>query len=270
MRYPARRLMRFPLALLAAAAMVVSAGAQEAPTAEEQARVLQSLSEFAQHYTERIPNFLCIRTTQHLVGKAGSDAWKPEARTDYELTCYGHDEHYKLIAVDGAPKTKVPVLAKADGWIETNGNFGWILAQVFGPKIHPHFAFHGWEQVRGREAMAFAYKIALAESKATSRTCNGILIFHNCSSALYGFHGLVDADRANGELLRITTEADDLPPGMLGGSETVDYARIAVGSEEYLLPVADTFETELKRRRFRNESTYASYRKFGAESVIKE
>jgi hypothetical protein len=261
--------MRFRLALSLALALAAHA-AQQPPPQSEQTRVLESLTEFAQHYTERIPNFLCIRTTRHLVDKSGSGPWKTEATTAYELTYDGKDEHYKLLSVDGSPQTKMPARVRADGWVETNGNFGWIVGQILGPKIHPHLSFQAWESVRGRTAMAFAYKIALAESKAGSQACNSLLLFKSCKSASYGFHGLICADRASGELLRITTEPDDLPSWNTGDVETIDYGRIAIGGEEYLLPLSDTFETVWKKRRFRNESDYASYRKFAAESVIKQ
>jgi hypothetical protein len=258
--------------LLAAVICFVRASAQDSPptppSIEAQQRVLKSVTEFAQGYLDRLPNFTCTRTTQHFIGSAGTGEWQPEAKTDYELSYYEHDEHYKLLAVDGMPVKKIPSRIKSPGWMEMSGNFGWILKQLFDPKVHPHFEWKGWDSVRGRRALVFSYRIALAESHAVSTTCSTWLVFNNCREKTYGFHGLLYVDAESLDILRIMDIPDGLPPAYFQGVTSVDYGHIVVAGNEYLLPVADRIEATGGKALFRNDSTYTGYRRFVAESTL--
>ena len=75
---------------------------QEPPPADmQQQRVLQTVTEFAHDYQEHIPNFTCIRSTQHLVAPSATKQWRSEAKTAYELSFYEHEEALSfLLTVD--------------------------------------------------------------------------------------------------------------------------------------------------------------------------
>jgi hypothetical protein len=239
------------------------------PPADAQQRVLRTVTEFAHDYQEHIPNFTCIRTTRHLVALSATKAWHSEAKIASELSYYGHEEHYRLMAVDDIPSKKVPNRSKGEGWVEMNGNFGWILKQLFDPKVHPHFEWHAWDDLRGRHAMVFSFRVVLAESQAVSTTCSSWLVFDRCKEKNYAFHGLLFVDAETLDILRIEDVPDGLPASYIQGNTSVDYGRIAVAGSEYLLPVADQIETNSGKVLYRNDSTYTDYRKFVSESTLK-
>lgn len=245
------------------------AHAQEPPSAEAQQRVLRTVTSFAQGYLDRIPNFTCIRTTKHMVAPAATHRWHEEATVAYELSYYGRDERYRLLTADGVPVKKVPRSSTAEGWLEMNGNFGWILKELFAPGVHPHFQWDGWQMVQGKRGMVFSYRIALAESHATQSICAGRLFFTSCKDKNYGFHGLLFIDAASLDILRISDTPEDLPPNYAQGISTVDYGRVTVAGSEYLLPIADSIETYNGKILFRNDSTYTDYRRFTSESTLK-
>jgi len=240
-----------------------------APSDDEQQRVLRTVAQFAQGYLDRLPNFTCVRTTQHYVASPTTRRWREEAKTAYELSYYERDEHYKLISVDDEPVKKVPARSKYDGWMEMSGNFGWILKQLFDPGVHPHFTWHGWDSAQGKRAMVFSYRISLAESHAVSTTCGTWLIFSTCKDKNYAFHGLLYVDANSLDILRIEDVPDGLPANYFQGNTSVDYGRVTVAGSEYLLPVADRIETTAGKTLFRNDSVYKDYRKFVAESTLK-
>jgi hypothetical protein len=261
------RFIGFPIICALLAARLAPAQAPPAPEAQQ--HVLQSVTDFARGYQERLPNFTCIRTTKHLVAPATTRTWHTEATTAYELSYYERDEHYKLISVDGVPRTKVPGKSKSEGWIESSGNFGGILGQLFDPKVHPHFAWHGWDSAHGSRAMVFAFRVALAESHAVSTTCSTWIVFSTCKEKVFAFRGLLFVDAESLDILRITQIPEDIPAGYLQGDTSVDYGRVTVAGGDYLLPTADTLESNAGKTLFRNDSTYADYRKFVAESTLK-
>jgi hypothetical protein len=243
--------------------------AQGPPAAEVQQSVLRTVTEFAHDYQERIPNFTCVRTTQHLYAPSATKQWRTEAKTAYELSYYEHEEHYRLLMVDDIPSKKVPTRSKAEGWVEMNGNFGWILKQLFDPKVHPHFQWHGWDDVHGKRAMVFSYRVALAESQAVSTTCSSWLIFDRCKELNYAFHGLLFVDAESRDILRIADIPEGLPASYIQGNTSVDFGRVTVAGSDYLLPIADQIETFSGKILFRNDSTYTDYRRFASESTMK-
>jgi predicted aspartyl protease len=76
-------------------------------------------------------------------------------------------------------------------------------------------------------------------------------------------------DAATLDIRRVTHVPEDLPPSFPSGAESVDYGHISVAGVDYLLPTADTFESDTHKKLFRNESTYSDYRKFAAASTLK-
>ncbi|HLK64965.1 MAG TPA: aspartyl protease family protein [Bryobacteraceae bacterium] len=242
---------------------------QDAPYPEQQQRALRAVTEIAHSYVQRLPDFTCIRTTRHFLAKASAQDWHQQAKVAYELSYYEHQEHFRVVAVDDVPKTKVSMWTMASGWIETAGNFGQIVGELFDPQIHPKFEWHGWDYVHGRRAMVFAYHVTLAESQSSSGRCMSWIVFTNCKSLKYGYRGRLFVDADTFDLLRITHVPEDLPAAYSQGSTFVDFGRVLVAGEEYLLPVGDGFEDTSGKTLFRNESSYAGYRKFVADSTLR-
>src|ERR1041385_9086654 len=147
---------------LAIAAVALAAPcAQPAPEGAEQQRILKSVAEFAHDYIARLPDFTCRRVTQHYRSKEGPPDWQLQVKVTQELSYYGHEEHYQIVEINDAPKKKLPVSVMAEGFISTNGNFGWILAQLFEPATQAAFQWKGWETLRTKPAYVFSYRVTL-------------------------------------------------------------------------------------------------------------
>jgi hypothetical protein len=247
---------------------LAAACAQPAPDGGEQQRVLKSVAEFAHDYIARLPDFTCRRVTQHYRTKPGSNEFQPQVKVTQELSYYGHEEHYQIVEINDQPKKKIPVSVMAEGFISTNGNFGWILAQLFEPATQAAFQWKGWETLRNKPALVFSYRVALANSRAQSSRCVSWVLFQNCKAITYAYHGLLYIDRNALRIMRITMEPEDVPASHSPGSESVDYEMVTVAGNDYLLPVADTYETHTGKTLFRNDSAYRDYRKFTAESSM--
>jgi hypothetical protein len=247
---------------------LAAAWAQPAPEGTEQQRVLNSVAEFARDYIARLPNFTCRRVTQHYRTKSGPTDWQPQVKVAQELSYYGHEEHYQIVEINDSPKKKIPFMVIQEGFISTDGNFGWILEQLFEPATQAAFQWKGWETLRNRTTYVFSYHVALANSRAQSSRCISWVLFQNCKAITYAYHGLLYIDKQDLRVMRITHEPEDVPASHSPGSESVDYETVSVAGGDYLLPVADTYETHTGKILFRNESIYRDYRKFTAESSM--
>jgi hypothetical protein len=254
---------------LAIGALALAAAcAQPAPEGGEQQRVLKSVAEFAHDYIARLPNFACRRTTNHYRTKPGSPDYQLQAKVTQELSYYGHEEHYQTVEINDQPKTKIPAALAAEGFISTNGNFGWILSELFEPATQAAFQWKGWETLRDKPAYVFSYHVNLANSRAQSSRCVSWVLFQNCKAITYAYHGLLYIAKDPLRIMRITMESEDVPASHSPGSESVDYEMVSVAGSEYLLPVADVYETYTGKTLFKNESVYRDYQKFTAESSM--
>jgi hypothetical protein len=247
---------------------LAAAWGQPAPEGAEQQRVLNSVAEFAHDYIARLPNFTCRRITQHYRTRTGTTEFQLQVKVTQELSYYGQEEHYQLAEVNDSPKKKIPASVLAEGFVSTNGNFGWILAQLFEPSTQAAFQWKGWETLRDKPAYVFSYHVSLANSRAQSSRCVSWVLFQNCKAITYAYHGLLYIDRHALRIMRITQEPEEVPASHSPGSELVDYEMVQVAGGEYLLPVADTYETHTGKTLFKNDSIYRDYRKFTAESSM--
>jgi hypothetical protein len=241
---------------------------QAPPDAAEQQRILHQVTDFARGYVDRLPDFTCVRTTKHMLAPSATKEWKPQVTVASELSNYKREEHYVITNVDGVPKNKVPARIMAKGWYESNGNFGLALREIFDPEVHTEFQWSEWNSTNGKRAYVFSYKVPLADSKSSSDRCVSFIAFKSCKVINYGYHGLLFIDADSSDIERLTITPDDLPASHGRWTQSIDYARAKVGGGEYLLPVADSFETTGAKTLFRNESVYGSYKKFGVESTL--
>src|ERR1700735_2791815 len=207
--------MSIPLRTLGASVcLALAAGrvwSQSPPDPDQQQQILKTVTGFARGYLERLPDFTCIRTTQHFLAKASNKIWNPQVKVAQELSYYEHEEHYQVVAVDDVPKKKVSVWNQAGGWVETNGNFGALMSLIFDPKVAPHFESQGRSYLHGKPVYVFAYHVLLADSIAASAKCTSWIAFTTCKTIKYGFHGFLFVDSESLDILRLTQVPEDLP-----------------------------------------------------------
>src|SRR5215831_14323893 len=138
-----RLLYRIALAGLALPTAILRA--QPPPDSAEQQRVLKSAAEFSRDYIRRLPDFTCRRITTHQRRRPESPNWQFQVKVAQELSYYGREEHYQIVEINDAPRKKLPMSVTGEGFISTNGNFGWMLEQLFDPASRTAFQWKNWE-----------------------------------------------------------------------------------------------------------------------------
>jgi len=231
------------------------------PATADRDRVLKAAADFARDYIDRLPDFVCQRVTQHNTRKSPADTWKPQVKVAEELTFYSRKEHYRIVAINDTPATKMPRLGS---WVGSSGDFGEFLHALFDPKSRAVFEWKGRETIRDRRVWTFSYR---SPAGYGITDCKSVLIVGTCKTHEYPYHGTVSVLDDPLQIVRLTVEPDNVPQNQ--ESRSTDYDRVTIAGSEYLLPIADTFERVRDKMYFRNESVYRDYRKFGSESTIK-
>jgi len=143
-----------------------------------------------------------------------------------------------------------------------NGNFALHARAVFLSSA-PVFSFRGEEDMGGRKAVRFDYKVSLAAS--------GYHIRVNGSEAVVAYHGSFWADPDTLDVVRLEVVAEDIPPtlGLQSASDVMDYARAQIGASDFLLPAASELSMiDLSGNESRNRTRFASCRQYTGESVL--
>lgn len=251
-------------ALLLLGASVIAVWAQPQPSEAARQQLLQKVSGLARGYLQRLPDFICLRVTEHFTRKTGNGEWKRQVKIAEELTWYQHHEHYRVVAVNDVPKNKVPRMVAWSGLVTTAGNFGEIIEELFAPESGAGFQWTGTEALRGATAWVFSYRVP---SGYVAKSCRGLIV-PVCKTTNYPYSGSVYVSPDTAAILRITVKPEGARPED-AGARSIDYGHVSIGGTDYLLPVADTYEQTFGRTEIRNEALYRDYRKFAAESTMK-
>src|SRR5690349_11004732 len=111
-----------------------------------------------------------------------------------------------------------------------NGNFA-IYARVLFLSNVATFEDRGETQLNGQAVWRYDFRV--------SRFPSGHHLRVNDREAVVGFHGSFYADPVTLDVRRVEVAAEDIPIvlGVLEAETTVDYARVEIGDEAFLLPV---------------------------------
>jgi hypothetical protein len=142
-----------------------------------------------------------------------------------------------------------------------NGNYGLYVRMLFSG-AGPEFEYRGEVTVLGTPMARYDFRVHVARS--------GYHLSVSGREAVTGFHGSIYLDRAGADLRRLEVIADDIPPelGLTSTEDRVDYARVLIGDELFLLPVESALQMVTKESVSRNRVRFSGCKKFAGESSL--
>ncbi len=238
-----------------------SLGAQSPSSAEQQTGI-EAIRKAALAYSANLPDFFCTETVRRYRNSTSVPEWALMDTLSVQLSYYDHHEDYKLLLVNGQ-KTKLRY-DEAGGSV-SQGEFGSMLQEVFTPSAAAAFAWQSRSTLRGRAVQVYRYTVTAANAHYQLTYNTGERRY----SANAGRHGEVYVDDA-GEILRITSEADELPASFPIDKlhATLDYDFTDIGGRSFLVPHLAVVEMRAGILGSRNEIEFRDYRKFNAEAGI--
>jgi hypothetical protein len=142
-----------------------------------------------------------------------------------------------------------------------NGNFA-IYARILFLDHIAAFEDRGETQLGGRSALRYDFRV--------SRSTGSHWLRVNDREAAVGFHGSFYADPFTLDVRRLEVVAEDIPSelGVTGAETTVDYGRLQIGDETYLLPMESNVMMAMPDEVSRNSVRFADCRRFTGESTL--
>jgi hypothetical protein len=142
-----------------------------------------------------------------------------------------------------------------------NGNYGLYIRMIFSGS-GPAFTQGGTVNVNGIATTRYDFRVRAGSS--------GYHLSVGGNDAIVGFHGSVYIDPSTADLRRLEVFADDIPPelGLTAAEDRIDYARLRIGDDAFLLPVESNLYMASKESVSRNHVRFSGCRKFTGESSV--
>ncbi len=252
----------------------------ETPAATNADPTLERGREKALAYTRSLPDFVCTEIIQRYKLSqptafsptrpganvaAGSHSWTPIDRLTVRLSFFQQKEDHKLELVNGRPTTLQYV--SRDIGVAATGEFGGMLKRIFDPESQASFRWNSWKKARNHRVAVYGYTVAAEHSRffvERGSRSGGV------NRAVVGFHGTVEIDTETGEVLHIDYTADVIPTtvAITRSATSVDFDRVDIAGNLYLLPVRSETELEGPNLAVKNAIEFRAFGKFAATSTV--
>jgi len=206
----------------------------------------------------RQPNYTCTETVERSRQAAGSHS-KVEDTLRLEVALVDGKE---MFAWPGSKQFEDHDLSDlVSTGMFGNGNFAIYARILFLTKVAT-FQDRGETELDGHRTWRYDFQVP--------RLTSGQWLKVNKQEAQVGFHGSFYADPVTFDVRRLQVIADDIPQelGVLEAEIGVDYGRVRIGEEKFLLPVESNLMMAMPDVVSRNSVRFADCRRFAGESTL--
>ncbi len=242
------------------------------PSEKESAEIWEKTRKNTLEAVEEMPDFVVKQQIQRSAAFAGTNNFrnldKFVVAVSYRST---GQEDYKVLSVNGIlqnnPQSKQSYAET--GGTSSTGEFVSVLAKIFKPESQTKFEVVDTDLIRERRAVVFDYSIE--RDKAQQQ----ITFFgYIGDSTITGVKGRIWIDRENFRVLRVESEATEIPENfpVRSAKRLIDYDWVSISDQKYLLPLLSDVRLTSRQRselyETRNLIRFKDYQKYGTEVII--
>ncbi len=210
---------------------------------------------------EKLPNFTCTLTVERSNRASASRKFNLIDNLRLEVALIDGKELYAWPGSKSFDDRDLADMVGDEGSIGSGDFAGHAKSILLSP--HTKLKFEGEETVEGRrlERWAFHYPIQTSQYVMRMKPLEGPI----------GYSGLLWADAASRDLVRIEMDLNEIPPHLplKGGRKVINYQRVAIGDTTILLPSsADMLLVQRNGFESRNVTTFSDCHQFTGASTI--
>lgn len=246
--------------------------AAQLPSEKEIAEILSKAREANLAAVEEMPDFVVKQLIQRSAAYAGTNNFRNLDRLVVAVSYRSEGkEEYKVLSINGVlqnnPQNKGSY--EETGGTSSTGEFVTVLAKIFKPESDTKFEIADTDLIRGRRAVVFYYSIERDKAKQLLISSGAFT-----DSTITGMKGKIWIDRENFRVLKIESEATEIPEAfpIRSARRVIDYDWVTISEEKYLLPslsdVRLTFRESKNIFETRNVIRFKEYQKYGSEVKI--
>lgn len=246
--------------------------AAKLPSAKEATDVLENTRKNTLEAVEAMPDFVVKQQIQRSAAYAGTNNFRNLDRlvvaVSYRST---GEEDYRLLSMNGILQNNVQSKQSYEeaGGTSSTGEFVTVLATIFKPESETKFSIVDTDVIRDRKALVFDFVVTKDRARQVISATG-----YTTDSTIAGMKGRLWIDRENARVLRIESEATEIPAGfpITTAKRNIDYDWVKISDEKYLLPLISdvrlTFREKSNVFETRNLIKFKDYQKYGSEVVI--
>lgn len=209
----------------------------------------------------RLPNYTCLETIER--SRSQSATGRPHYVDTVRVEVAVADNR-EIYSWPGAGQFEDrDITQMVSGNAISNGSFSTEIRSVLVDN-NSLIIWHGEEEMFGRRALRWDYRIPY--------NLSGWIVTYGAQHGRVAAKGSFWSDAESLELLRLETNADDIPPDLPYAAikNTLDYARVHIGLQDLLLPRSgELILSMLDGQQSRNRMEFSHCREFGAQTTLK-
>lgn len=222
---------------------------------------------------EEMPDFVVKQQIQRSLSYAGTGTFRNQDRLVVGVSYRSSgEESYRLLSINGAIQQNAEAKGSYEeaGGSSSTGEFVTMLATIFKPENDAEFTHVQTDIVRGRTVVLFEFSVE--RDKAKQRIISGTGA--STQSTITGMKGRMWIDRADFRVLRVESEATEIPEGfpVSAAKRVIDYDWTSINDEKYLLPLVSDVRMTIRESgrsyETKNVIRFVNYQKFGTDVII--
>jgi hypothetical protein len=243
------------------------------PVTEQEARtVLEKAKAATNQASSDMPDFVVKQLITRSYALGNSRNWR---RADHLTIAVSYrasaGEQYRVLAVNGYPvgEEKENSTYEDLGGSTSTGEYVAMLAHLLSDQARARIEMVDTDQIRERKTIVYQFEVKREHSAYVIKTDGN-------NSIIAGYSGKIWIDRENHRILRLETNATEIPSDfpVRRASKVIEYDWVTISDKTYLLPVnanlelTSRFDSSLIEKR--NEIRFRNYQKYGSEVKIIE
>jgi hypothetical protein len=246
--------------------------AAQPPSAKEAAEILEKARKNTLEALEEMPDFVVKQQIQRSYAFAGTNNFRNLDRLLVAVSYRASgQEEYKVLSINGILQNNAQAKQSyaETGGTSSTGEFVTVLAKIFKPDSETKFEVVDTDLIRQRRAVVYDYSIERDKARQQI-TYFGYI----GDSTVTGMRGRIWIDRENFRVLRIESEATEIPAEfpVRSAKRTIDYDWVSISDQKYLLPLLSDVRLTSRQRselyETRNLIRFKDYQKYGTEVII--
>lgn len=242
------------------------------PSAKEAAEILEKARKNTLEALEEMPDFVVKQQIQRSYAFAGTNNFRNLDRLLVAVSYRASgQEEYKVLSINGILQNNAQAKQSyaETGGTSSTGEFVTVLAKIFKPESETKFEPVDTDLIRERRAVVYDYSIERDKARQQI-TYFGYI----GDSTVTGMRGRIWIDRENFRVLRIESEATEIPENfpVRSAKRTIDYDWVSISAQKYLLPLLSDVRLTSRQRselyETRNLIRFKDYQKYGTEVII--
>jgi len=241
---------------------------------KESLEIIEKARTEALKTVEEMPDFVVKQAIQRFIAYARTNNFQSLDRLIVAVSYRSEGlerrgrEEYKILSLNGVlqPDSTYKPSYEEVGGTSSTGEFVTVLATIFKTESETKFKLVDSDLINQRRALIYEFEIEKEKARQQIVSLNG-----SYASTISGMKGRVWIDKENYRVLRIESEATEIPSDfpVKAASRKIEYDWVMIGDQKYLLPIISevrlTFLQDGKLLETKNLIRFREYRKFGSE-----